>query len=137
MYLDVSRDNMFVKIVNNTNNDKDHQWQLQVDDAKGIRQLRERHWAVIDNRKAVDSDEEIPLYFVSSDVSILPNPIALRFHKNACHTWRMAGGAEVEEERCPDDAQDAIAASVRKVEEWSTSVTTQNLEQGISGWEGE
>jgi len=43
------------------------------------------------------------LYFVQNNLNKLPNRQALEFHKAACLIWRMAGGAEPEEEYCSDD----------------------------------
>jgi hypothetical protein len=43
------------------------------------------------------------LYFFQNNPTKLPNRNALEFHKAACLIWRMAGGAETDEEYCSDD----------------------------------
>jgi glutamate synthase (NADPH/NADH) large chain len=68
---------------------------------KIVRKGREEDWTDIDNRKAVESNDEMALYFVLP--TRLPNRKALEFHKTACLIWRMAGGAEPDEEYCSDD----------------------------------
>ena len=54
-------------------------------------------------RQVVNSDGEMELYFLSNDPELLPNRKALEYHKAACLIWRMAGGAEPDEEYCSDD----------------------------------
>ena len=67
------------------------------------RQIREELWVNFDNRKALNSNDEMELYFLTQDQSLLPNRNALEFHKAACLIWRMSGGAESDEEYCPDE----------------------------------
>ena len=56
------------------------------------------------------------LYFMQNNDTITPNRKALEFHKTACLIWRLAGGAEPEEDYCFDD-EDLIpveTATLRK-----------------------
>ena len=43
------------------------------------------------------------LYFIDNNATKQPNRNALEFHKTACLIWRMAGGAEPDEEYCSDE----------------------------------
>jgi hypothetical protein len=51
----------------------------------------------------VDEDGDMVLWFVQNNPALQPNHNALQFHKTACLIWRMAGGAESEDEECSDD----------------------------------
>jgi hypothetical protein len=105
-YVDVVNDKLIVKVVNETddkNNEKYLEWKRIVRDLKISRQGREEDWLNIDKRQAVDSEGEMELFFLNNNNSRLPNRKALEFHKTACLIWRMAGGAESDEEYCPDD----------------------------------
>jgi hypothetical protein len=46
------------------------------------------------------------LYFIKTDHNLQPNRKALEFHKTACIIWRMAGGAECDDDYCLDDEED-------------------------------
>ena len=77
--------------------------------------VRLEDWTDIDNRQAIESNGEMALYFVQNNPTILPNRHALEFHRAACMIWRMAGGAETDEEYCSDDKQGPInTAALRK-----------------------
>jgi hypothetical protein len=64
---------------------------------------REEDWINSDNRQAVETNGDVALYFVQNNPTKFPNRNALEFHKAACMIWRMAGGAETDEEYCSDD----------------------------------
>jgi hypothetical protein len=98
-YVDVADDKPVVKVVNETNDetsDKHRDWEDAVGALKVIRSYWQSRWA--DNRQAVETNGEMALYFVQSNETILPNRNALEFHKMACLIWRMAGGAEPDDE---------------------------------------
>ena len=70
-----------------------------------------------DNRQPADKNGEMVLHFLNDDHTPHPNYQALQFHKTACLIWRMAGGAEPEEEdleECPDDDDDDSIRSLKK-----------------------
>jgi hypothetical protein len=118
-YVDVVDDKLVVKVVNQTNDPSSEsriKWMKYMRDLKGVRRMREEDWTSIDNRKAVEPNGEMALYFVLNDPSILPNRVALEFHKAACLIWRMAGGAEPDEDECySDDEQGPVdTAALRK-----------------------
>ena len=48
------------------------------------------------------------LYFKQNDPKNLPNRKALEFHKTACLIWRMAGGAEEDDDYSEDDYDDVV-----------------------------
>jgi hypothetical protein len=105
-YVDVDGDKLVVKVVNETNDetsDKHKEWKEIVEDLEVIRKAREKRWTNIDNRKAVETNGEMALYFIQNIPNKLPNRNALEFHKAACMIWKMAGGAEKDEEYCSDD----------------------------------
>lgn len=105
-YVDVVDDKLVVKVVNETNddtNDKHNDWKRTVGALKVTRSYWQEDWTEIDNRQAVETNGEMALYFVQNHTTKLPNRNALEFHKTACLIWRMAGGAEIDEEYCSDD----------------------------------
>jgi hypothetical protein len=63
------------------------------------------------SRQVVNDKGEMELYFINEDPARLPNRKALEFHKTACLIWRMAGGAESDEEYCPSDYDSNCAPS--------------------------
>jgi 5-methylcytosine-specific restriction endonuclease McrA len=119
-YVDVVDGKFILKVVNSSNDDQNMEWKRAVRNIKVLRQAQEEDWAGIDDRKAVDADGEMQVFFVSNDVLVQPNHVALKSHKAACHIWRMAGGAEPQEESCPDDDFDAIRMSILKVQHWNS-----------------
>jgi hypothetical protein len=105
-YVDVVDDKLVIKVVNETNDttsDKHREWQRSIRNLRAMRNANEEDWAEFDNRQAVDQNGESALYFVQNHPTNLPNRNALEFHKAACLIWRMAGGAETDEEYCSDD----------------------------------
>ena len=94
---------MVVNETNDETSDKHKEWKDNVRVLKGNRMLWQENWTDIDNRQAVETNGEMALYFVQNDLTKLPNRKALEFHKAACMIWRMAGGAETDEEYCSDD----------------------------------
>lgn len=123
-YVDVVNDKLVVKVVNETDdpeNAKYIEWKRALRDLKMSRQVREEDWFDIDSRQAINSDGELELDFLNNIPSLLPNLKALEFHKAACLIWRMAGGAEPDEEYCSDEDEpvnfvptDFNATKVRK-----------------------
>jgi hypothetical protein len=70
-------------------------------------------------------------YFVLNNPTRLPNRDALEFHKAACLIWRMAGGAESEDEHCPDDDDDdyvPVDNRSKSIEKWMNSSATLVIE---------
>jgi hypothetical protein len=105
-YVDADGDKLVVKVVNETNDEtsnKHKEWKDNVRMLKLVRSGWQENWTDIDNRQAVETNGEMALYFVQNDPTTLPNRNALEFHKAACLIWRMAGGAEMDEEYCSDD----------------------------------
>ncbi|KAJ3258858.1 hypothetical protein HK103_003240 [Boothiomyces macroporosus] len=102
-YVDEVDGRLVVKIVNEANDttsDKHAEWVENIDSLKAVRATKKRRFP---NREIMDKNGEMPLYFVNNDESIQPNRAALAFHKTACLIWRMAGGADTEDEECWDD----------------------------------
>ena len=105
-YVDVVDEKLVVKVVNETNDttsDKHRDWQKAVRNLIAMRTANEEDWNEYDNRQAVEPNGEMALYFAENNPTNLPNRQALEFHKTACLIWRMAGGAEPDEEYCSDD----------------------------------
>jgi hypothetical protein len=136
-YVDVVDDKLVVKVVNYSvlgNDDKHRDWQGDVKDLRIARGGREEYWTRIDNRQAVEPNGEMALYFVLNNPTRLPNRDALEFHKAACLIWRMAGGAESEDEHCPDDDDDDYRCYVpvdyrsKSIEKWMDSSATLVIE---------
>jgi hypothetical protein len=131
-YVDVVDNKLVVKVVNYSvlgNDDKHRDWQRVVRDLKIARGGREEDWTDIDNRQGVEPNDEMALYFVLNKPTRLPNRDALKFHKAACLIWRKAGGAESEDEHCPDD-DDYIPVDYRSksIEKWMDSSATLVIE---------
>jgi hypothetical protein len=97
---------------------------------KLVRSGWQENWTDIDNRQAVEPNGEMALYFVLNNPTKLPNRQALEFHKAACLIWRMAGGAESEDEHCPDDDDDYVPVDYRSksIEKWVDSSATLVIE---------
>jgi hypothetical protein len=108
-YVDVVEEKMVIKIVNEANDEtsaKHRVWEWNVSDLVTIRSGRENRFSNIDSRLAVKGEKgEMALYFIENDQTKWPNRNALAFHKAACLIWRMAGGAEIDEEYCSDDEE--------------------------------
>ena len=128
MYVDVVDDKLVVKVVNQTNDqtsEKHKDWEDTVEVLKRSREWRQKRWTDVDNRQALESNKEMALYFVINEG--LPNREALKFHKTACLIWRLAGGAESEEEYCSDE-DDGIRVPVdyrsKNIEDWMDSSAT-------------
>jgi hypothetical protein len=100
-YVDVADDKLVVKVVNETNDENDVNYKSATKGLKGSR--RDQLEFLPDNRQPIEANGEMALYFVQNNLNKLPNRQALEFHKAACLIWRMAGGAEPEEEYCSDD----------------------------------
>jgi hypothetical protein len=135
-YVDVVGDKLVVKVVNGSvlrNDEKHRDWQRAVRNLRGMRRLNEEDWTDIDNRQAVEPNGEMALYFVLNNPTRLPNRNALEFHKAACLIWRMAGGAESEDEHCPDDDYDyryyvPVDYRSKNIEKWMDSSATLVIE---------
>lgn len=129
-YVDVVDDKLVVKVVNETNDtksDKHRDREIAFGKLKNDRLFMERYWS--DGRQAVEANGEMALYFVLNKPTKLPNRQALEFHKAACQIWRMAGGAESEDEHCPDD-DDYVPVDYRSksIEKWMNSSATLIIE---------
>jgi hypothetical protein len=99
-YVDVIDDKLVVKVVNETDDetsDKYREWKRIVVGLK----LTRSYWQEDGIDRAVEENGKITLYFVQNNPTKLPNRKALEFHKTSCLIWRMAGGAESDEEYCP------------------------------------
>jgi hypothetical protein len=103
-YVDVVDDNLVLKVVNETNDENNVNYRKATKGLKGSR--RDLLEFFSDNRQAIESNGEMALYFVDNNSHELPNRKALAFHKTACLIWKMAGGAEPDEEYCSDDDDD-------------------------------
>ncbi|OAJ41349.1 hypothetical protein BDEG_24970 [Batrachochytrium dendrobatidis JEL423] len=81
-------------------------------------------------QNAVESNGEMALYFVLGDPTLQPNRNALEFHKTACLIWRMAGGAEFDDECCPydDDGCTPVDYRSKSIEKWMDSSATLIIE---------
>jgi hypothetical protein len=78
--VDVVDDKLVVKVVNESNDetsDKHREWIRNIRDLKIIRTVREEDWTHIDNRRALETNGEMALYFVVQNK--LPNRNALEF----------------------------------------------------------
>jgi hypothetical protein len=100
-YVDFIDDKLVVTVVNETNDENDVNYKSATKGLKGSRcdQLE----FLPDNRQPIEAKGEMALYFVQNNLNKLPNRQALEFHKAACLIWRMAGGAEPDEDYCSDD----------------------------------
>jgi hypothetical protein len=134
-YVDVVDDKLVVKVVNYSvlrNDEKHKEWKDNVRMLKLVRSGWQENWTHIDNRQAVESNGEMALYFVPTMESFetqLPNRDALEFHKAACLIWRMAGGAESEDEHCPDDDEYVpVDYRSKSIEKWMDSSATLVIE---------
>ncbi|OAJ37316.1 hypothetical protein BDEG_21351 [Batrachochytrium dendrobatidis JEL423] len=117
-YVDVVDNKLVVKVVNETNDptsEKHMNWERAVRNLRALRIANEEDWARIDNRQAVESNGEMALYFVLGDPTLQPNRDALEFHKTACLIWRMAGGAESDDEYCPYDDDGCTPVDYRTI----------------------
>jgi hypothetical protein len=106
-YVDVVEDKLVVKVVNETDDvrsEKHSEWKDYVRVLQGNRVLWQDKWTNSD-RKAVETNGEMALYFIKTDPNLQPNRKALESHKTACLIWRMAGGAESDDEYCSDDEE--------------------------------
>ncbi|KAI8893608.1 hypothetical protein BC833DRAFT_607740 [Globomyces pollinis-pini] len=131
-YVDVVDDKLVVKVVNHSvlrNDDKHRDWERLNGFLRVSRSFWQSDWTDIDNRQCVEPNGEMALYFVLNNATRLPNRNALEFHKAACLIWRMAGGAESEDEHCPDD-DDYIPVDYRSksIEKWVESSATLVIE---------
>ena len=131
-YVDVVDDKLVIKIVNDSihpNDDKHKDWKNNVRILKLNRSGWQENWTEIDNRRAAESNGKMALYFVQNNPAKLPNRKALEFHKTACLIWRMAGGAEPDEEYCSDDDDlgPVDTAALRKRFKIQDSAATLNV----------
>ena len=107
-YVDAVDDKLVVKVVSESNDLDSEKPKIRDKNTRKLeadRKFYEQDWILIDNRKAVEPNEEMALYFVGKNPNQLPNRNALEFHKTACLIWRMAGGSEPDEEYCSDDEE--------------------------------
>ncbi|KAJ3016918.1 UNVERIFIED_CONTAM: hypothetical protein HDU68_011950 [Siphonaria sp. JEL0065] len=130
-YFEVIGEQLVLKVVNENERDEEKttEWRRNIRNLRGIRVLREEDWATIDRRQATNPVGEMALYFVNTNPTIQPNKLALEFHKAACLIWKMAGGAEEDEEECPDDNYDGTIGfsdpvKLARTREWQNSSAT-------------
>ncbi|KAI3658486.1 hypothetical protein MP638_001912 [Amoeboaphelidium occidentale] len=114
-YVDVVEENgnrkYVVKVVKGLRESDEAAWEITVNTLKLIRQGQHPAWPTRD----VETNGELALWFMNplehpqnerasrsnrpaQPVDLRPNVRALQFHKAACLIWRMAGGAEEEDE---------------------------------------
>ncbi len=108
-YVDVVDDRLVLKVVNESDDpksDKFKDWECVVGSLAANRDIWKRLWT--DGRQAVEANGEMALYFKQNDPKNLPNRKALEFHKTACLIWRMAGGAEEDDDYSEDDYDDVV-----------------------------
>jgi hypothetical protein len=130
LYVDVVDDKLVVRVVNHSvlgNDDKHKEWERLNGALRVSRSFWQSDWTDIDNRQCVEPNGEMALYFVLNNPTRLPNRDALEFHKAACLIWRMAGGAESEDEHCPDDDDDyryyvPVDYRSKSIEKWVDSI---------------
>ena len=82
----------------------------------------------------IESDRETRSKRVRDPEDLRPNVKALEFHKIACLIWRMAGGAEEDEEYCPDYDSDAGRENIpynQRTDEF-VSATVVSLKERLS-----
>jgi hypothetical protein len=102
-YVDVVEGQLVLKVVNVTDDEANQEWIDATETIKEVRTGKLKRIEEFSNRKAVEPNGEMGLYFVDNNPATLPTRKALGFHKTACLIWRMAGGAESDEEYCSDD----------------------------------
>ena len=105
-YVDVVDDKLAVKVINETNDtssDEYEKWEMVFGSLLALRNFLHKYISKMGNRRVVESNGEMALYFADDDPKKQPNRKALEFHKAACLIWRMAGGAEPDEDYCSDD----------------------------------
>ncbi|KAI8904111.1 hypothetical protein EDD86DRAFT_92156 [Gorgonomyces haynaldii] len=98
-YVDVVDDRLVLKIVNQTNDKNDPTFKYAVSDL-GIDRIK-RNGRFPDGRSQVEG-QEMRLWFMDNNADIQPNRAAVQFHRTACLIWRMARGADPEDEYCSD-----------------------------------
>lgn len=130
-YVDVIGNKLVLKIVNDSrvpNDQDDVEWRRVIRNVKASRLSNEEDWIDIDNRKSVDENGDMCLWFMKNDLSLQPNRNALEFHKTACLIWRMAGGGDPEED-CSDEDDFESVDDLQKIrlQMWN-SAATMNVE---------
>ncbi|KAK5669363.1 hypothetical protein QVD99_003759 [Batrachochytrium dendrobatidis] len=105
-------------------------WIEAIESLKDTRFGKQRRLPEFSNRQAVESNGEMALYFVLGDPTLQPNRNALEFHRAACLIWRMAGGAEFDDECCPydDDGCTPVDYRSKSIEKWMDSSATLIIE---------
>ncbi|KAJ8327749.1 hypothetical protein O5D80_004085 [Batrachochytrium dendrobatidis] len=132
-YVDVVDNKLVVKVVNHSvllNDDKHMNWIEAIESLKDTR-FETRRTSEFSDRQAVESNGEMALYFVLGDPTLQPNRDALEFHKTACLIWRIAGGAESDDEYCPYDDDDGctpVDYRSKSIEKWMDSSATLIIE---------
>ena len=132
-YVDYVDMKFVVKVVNFSNDTSDKkqkseenltEWEVEVRNLKVLRDSCKNDLS--DNRKPVESNGEMALYFNQNDQELQPSRIALERHKTACLIWRMAGGAESEDEDYDDDGEDFVPVFSKpaSIREWMESSDT-------------
>ena len=152
-YVDVVEENgdvkYVVKIVKGLRESDEVEWQRAVRNVRTLRQIRMEDYT--DGRAATDNEGNMCLWFINPTSSIesdrvsrsqralepedlRPNIKALEFHKIACLIWRMAGGAEADEEYCSDYDSDVERENIpydQRTDDF-VSATAVSLKEGLS-----
>ena len=96
-YIDITDKNQpVVRLVNKskTNDPNDKDYKLTLEKLQSDRQFYVERDSTLGNRRAVEDNGDMKIYFQDNDPSLQPNKTLLEFHKIACLIWRLAGGAE-------------------------------------------
>ncbi|KAI8905554.1 hypothetical protein EDD86DRAFT_66977 [Gorgonomyces haynaldii] len=123
-YVDVVDDRLVLKIVNQTNDSNDKGWFRAAERLQMARGVAQKYFS--DIRVAIDADGEMRLWFMDNKADIQPNRAGVQFHKTACLIWRMAGGADPEDEYCSDCDSDTGVDYLQKERLqrlWDSAVT--------------
>ena len=127
MYVEDNGDRMLVKYVNPTHDPKNQQWCRRMENL--VKDRQGRLWRILDIRSPMDSDGGMRLWFASRDKRLRPSVAALELHKRACMIWRLAGGAESEDEVCflEKDTVPSVPSEevMDRVRSWNEQVRAQ------------
>jgi hypothetical protein len=102
-FVDVVEDKLVVKVVNETDDENNFDWIDSYESIIALRTHKLKRNEGFRCRQVLNDKGEMELYFLDDNQARLPNRKALEFHKTSCLIWRMAGGAESDEEYCPNE----------------------------------
>jgi protein-arginine kinase activator protein McsA len=126
-YVDFVDMKFVVKQVNYANNQSEQKhtfWKIELDKLSMVRTISETY--LHDDRKVVESNGEMALYFKQDNQALQPSKIALEKHKTACLIWRMAGGLVSYYYDDDDESQEFIPAfnKPEMISKWMESSDT-------------